>query len=402
MNIQDLMIAFRQTGSGEDMGRVVLIVALVAVALVVLIALSLLLYSRSPRGRVDALLDERAQRSIASRWTVRLVMVFLFVGAILFTRYQLFQPSQCESCHTSVDWSETVSASPHADIDCMACHGSSGFVAPVQDAATYARWVIVNASEQKEVEVAPGSVDSADCLECHDNVRFETLTNRGIRVRHSDFLGEGLGCRECHNSIAHGDAVLQPTTPGMNRCVVCHDGDRAPSDCGYCHVEDPLLSKAVASSLPKIKTLDTGNCYACHEETPCLECHGVTMPHPEGWAPGEGGPGQSGTHARQGFANRELCWRCHFAEGKPLVAAREGCSCHGLFGRMHGGSAWVQEHWKQATGVKGAETSECFMCHGEYLCDQCHPESYRDLYNPQPGTSDYEREIPYDPDYWEW
>ena len=44
-------------------------------------------------------------------------------------------------------------------------------------------------------------------------VREETLERGGIRVRHSDFLDVGFGCRECHNSTGHGELVLQPSEP---------------------------------------------------------------------------------------------------------------------------------------------------------------------------------------------
>lgn len=407
--IQDFIVNLRSSIMGEsstaDVGRVLIPIVLLIVVIAAIAIVLYALYLRTPRGRVEALFEDRAVRSDTSRWPTRIVIGAAILIAIAVPAYQMQRPSQCAKCHTEVNYTKTLAASPHQGVNCLACHGQTGVAAPAANTAQYVRWIFVYASTQKAPEQQGSVVSSSACIACHQSVLSEVATSNGIRVRHSDFLDKGAQCRDCHNSVAHGDSVIKPTSPQMNDCIVCHDGSTASSECDYCHVEDVAISSARSSSLPKVQNLDTGNCYICHDEKPCLQCHGVSMPHPSGWAPNDGGPGNSGTHAYEGFKNRDLCWRCHFAEGQPMVASNESCSCHGLLGKMHGGEAWVQEHWKEATGVKSGRYSECSTCHTvDTLCVQCHPASYAEKYNPLPpsATDSYQRDIPYDPNYWNY
>jgi hypothetical protein len=137
------------------------------------------------------------------------------------------------------------------------------------------------------------------------------------------------------------------------------------------------------------------------------------MPHPEGWSSEDGRWGRSGVfHAREGFADRELCWRCHFSNDRPFerpasragfLSTSDGCTCHGAFGPMHGGEAWIAEHGLQATGRKTGELAECYMCHdGRYFCDMCHEPSMKERYNPRNGPDNYRRDEPRPEGYWDY
>lgn len=405
--MQDLLITIRNAFSGGLTGggisAILVPLVLIAVFIILVVVVLYALYLRTPRGRVEALFDERASQGDTNRWPVRLTIVLFVVMGAVFLSYQMNQPAQCASCHTEVDYAATLAESTHAGVSCLSCHSQPGAVGRVAAVATYARWIFVYGSTKSEPEPRTGTVSSDRCLTCHREITGGTTVRDGIRVRHSDFLDTGIGCRDCHNSVAHGDEVTQPSTPAMNKCLMCHDGDTASSECELCHVDDPATYVTRAVTLPTVRNLDTGNCYACHDEQPCVSCHGVTMPHPANWGPNDGGPGQSGSHPYEGFKNRDVCWRCHFAPDAPMRPAAESCDeCHQLFGQMHGGEAWIDEHWRQATGVKPGGEAQCFDCHGDYLCDQCHPPSYREKYNPVVGFNDYQRDIPLDPHYWEY
>jgi len=405
--MQDFILGIRNLFTGGGLGTanvsgILLPLVFIAVFIILVTLVLYALYMRTPKGRVEALLEERAVRGDTNRWPMRLTVVLVIVAGVAFLSYQMDRPSQCASCHTEVDYAATVAESPHSEVSCLSCHSQPGAVGRISAVATYARWVFVYGSTKSEPQPQSGSVSSDRCLSCHSEITSGVTELNGVKVQHSDFLDTGVGCRECHNSVAHGDAVIQPSEPAMNKCLMCHDGETASSECDVCHVDDPATFASRASSLPKVNNLDTGNCYACHEERPCLTCHGSTMPHPADWGPNENGPGLSGSHPYEGFKYRERCWRCHFAPERPFRPADEGCDCHGIFGQMHGGEAWVDEHWRQATGAKPGAEAQCFDCHGQFLCDQCHPASYRELYDPVVGYNNYERDIPYDPDYWEY
>ncbi len=404
--MQDFVISLRNALSGGlgDSGVSGILVPLVLIAVFIILVVVVLyaLYLRTPRGRVEALFEERASHGDTNRWPVRLTIVLFVVMGSVFVSYQMNQPEQCATCHTEVDYAATLAESTHGDISCLSCHSQPGPVGRVAAVATYARWIFVYGSTKSEPEPRSGSVSSDRCLSCHREITSGTAERNGIRVRHSDFLDSGIGCRDCHNSVAHGDQVAQPSTPAMNKCLMCHNGDAASAECELCHIDDPASYVEGETNLPGVREIDTGNCYACHDERPCVSCHGVTMPHPAGWGPTDLEEGAQITHPYEGFKNREVCWRCHFAPDAPMKPAPESCECHRIFGQMHGGEAWVQEHWKQATGVKPGAEAQCFDCHGDNLCDMCHPPSYRDKYNPVVGYNDYERDIPYDPHYFEY
>ncbi len=89
---------------------------------------------------------------------------------------------------------------------------------------------------------------------------------RGLPNVHPLHLGMDIYCVKCHSRVVHS---TDPTkhTPGMERCVRCHDGENAPfDDCKICHIG--------------IKKIFEGKTARGIEETPspmvdidCLECH---------------------------------------------------------------------------------------------------------------------------------
>lgn len=412
MSIQDIVLAIRGGASGGSTGTIVLGAVIIIALSFVVGAVVYVFYRNSPRGRVDALLDVRAQSRSTSRWPMRLAMVGLLIAGFFAAGYAVDRPSTCFQCHQEASYAQTLQESAHADVSCLGCHGGTGVAGGIQTAATYGRWVYTYASTQKPPEPSGDSVSDAACLQCHAGVSSGVSTNNGIRVRHSDFLEQGAHCRDCHNDTAHGDKVIEPTSPSMDDCVSCHDQETASAECETCHVKDELLVASETAKLPKLTHANTGDCYGCHEEKPCLECHGITMPHPKGWGPKDGGPGLSGSHALEGFTDRELCWRCHYSGDQPFerpatrggfTQTADGCTCHGSFGDMHGGEAWVAEHGLQATGRKSGPEAECFACHdARYLCDQCHDETMKEKYDPKVGPESYIRDIPKPEGYWEY
>lgn len=354
-----------------------------------------IVYLLSPSGRVAAMLQERTARrtsSLAGGLLVICTLVFAFsVGNVYLDR-----DATCASCHKKSPEREALQKTAHKRVACSSCHAPTGAFGVIRKDLDYGRWVFRYASAQKVPRKLSTRLDKAACLRCHSAVESGTVTNGGIRVRHSDFLEEGAKCSDCHNDVAHPGVTARHTVPSMDKCLPCHDGTKASSECSTCHVKDVAQGPNPAA-FGKIKVSGQWNsCYKCHDEKPCLRCHGVTMPHPPGWSDKAGGG--RGTHARDGFKQREVCFRCHFEKGKPLVASAEGCKCHGLLGKMHGGKAWIREHGLQATGKKAGANAACFNCHTQELCDMCHPPSYRERYDPSAmGVDDYERDIPPDP-----
>ena len=89
---------------------------------------------------------------------------------------------------------------------------------------------------------------------------------RGLPNVHPLHLGMDILCVKCHSRVVHSTDPSRHT-PGMERCVRCHNGEDAPfDDCKMCHIG--------------IKKIFAGNSAKGIEETEspmvdieCLECH---------------------------------------------------------------------------------------------------------------------------------
>lgn len=205
------------------------------------------------------------------------------------------------------------------------------------------------------------SVKNEVCEKCHQQEVTRTVERKQIIVRHKEILESGSRCTDCHNTVAHGKVTTSPTYPNMDSCALCHDGKKASKDCNTCHSKKigPLPTARVGPwwvthSETWVKTHGMGDqrtCQTCHREDFCAKCHGVTMPHPDGW------PLEHGQVAK---ANRAGCRTCHL---------ESFCSsCHRI--EMPHPESFLPRHSKEAKRL-GLEQN-CYRCHTAVDCDQCH------------------------------
>jgi hypothetical protein len=393
MRLQEALSRARDAFLGGGQGQALLVVAVVLLLVAVVVsAVAYIGYLMSPRGRLQSLLQQRSTSKRRANWVLRLGVPLLLLLAVAGGDWYIGRPATCARCHTDGKQATALAQSPHKGVECGDCHTPAGATGTLRAGVAYARWVWVYGTTKKVPEPKGGSVDPGACMRCHADIADVVKVRNGIRVRHKDFVGAGARCGDCHNSTAHPDAVASPSAPRMSACIACHDGVNARAECPTCHVAD-VAGPTPGRGFTKLTTSGAfDSCYSCHEEKPCLRCHGVSMPHPPGWGPDADGHGAG--HARDGFARREVCWRCHFAKGKPFVASNESCPCHGLRGAMHGGEPWIKEHGLEATGRKTGSNARCFDCHSDTLCDLCHDPSFRASYRPIPGNDNYTRDIP--------
>jgi nitrate/TMAO reductase-like tetraheme cytochrome c subunit len=370
--------------SGGSLG---IIVAAVGAAALVVLAVLLVTLTRSSARDLEDLLEERAQEKPAAPvWTMWLAIVVLLGAALVGGNTYLSRSEACLNCHEKQRYAGALDESVHKGVACIKCHAVRGPMGFARQNLDYARWIVVYGTQKRVPQPAAAPIDQRACTACHPDVPRKTLTANGIRVRHSDILEAGFACIDCHSGSAH--TVKRARTPRMDTCVVCHDGKQASAECSTCHVRDVAYTPAVQRGFSKLKIAGApDSCYQCHDEKPCLRCHGVRMPHPAGWSPNQDSPRAAG-HARDGFANRRVCWRCHFGSGSALAPADDACApCHAtLTGGFHGGEAWVREHGLEATGQRSGPYAACFSCHDQGLCDMCHPSSYRARYDPNPAA----------------
>jgi cytochrome b subunit of formate dehydrogenase len=280
---------------------------------------------------------------------------------------------ECLACHSERDLTmerrgKTVplfvdqgqlSASPHAKLDCTACH--KGFQADALPHATRIRPVNCLACHDGEkfahyaesVHAKPG----VTCADCHGGHAVRRVTDQEAPARH-EFAA--AVCSQCHTEVSqhyaasdHGQALAQGIK-GAPSCIDCH-GEHAvvsPTDttaktsrlhaeamCLSCHIDNPDVRARVGPSAGFISSYDqsvhgqalrTGNAAAAT----CIDCHGSHDMMK--------GSNPASLVARGRIA--ETCGACHAD-----VATQYAASVHGQ---------------TLSAGVSASAT--CTDCHGEH------------------------------------
>lgn len=246
--------------------------------------------------------------------------------------------------------------------------------------------LVVGMSRRNETEPEPSpppppiltAADSfLDCSDCHGDLDsgFKAGEKPDLLFTHEAHFSIGVSdCAACH--VANTHEPDRTNVPTMVTCYQCHslgEDARAPGDCTLCHPPemDPEPESHVSDTWllkehPSAAIADPFDCATCHEQEFCNECHGLELPHPEGFT--------DLTHAELFFEDSALCERCHPRE--PLVR-RDTCdSCHHPDGPE--ASTWVEWH-PSVVEDRGAEN--CFKCHATETCRTCHQQGPEDFTN---------------------
>ncbi len=268
----------------------------------------------------------------------------------------------CGSCHAINDAVVQWENSAHATVGCWRCHSSGGVLGALE------------ASSREVVRVAggavsrSGTVSSGRCLACHQKVATQPVQVSRLRVSHKEMIEAGMDCLLCHRETGHNDPGEQVTlaaargrapseTSDMSKCLVCHDGQTASSDCEVCHVAAPL-DEAVSTS-GDAQTPLPPRCTGCHKtktDQNCVDCHGLELPHPQ--------PVFMRQHAGLSHNDPALCARCH-----ENAHTYESCGCHAE-AEMHGTySEWFPIH---GTSARATNNGAGCRCHNQQFCGRCH------------------------------
>ncbi len=103
------------------------------------------------------------------------------------------------------------------------------------------------------------------------------------------------------------------------------------------------------------KTLN--ECYTCHTEKFCSDCHGLPMPHPEDFKE---------NHGETGKKSPKSCVLCHGNADTFCDECHHGSSMNVPY---TAGKKWGTQHPATVSQV-GAST--CFDCHNPTYCANCH------------------------------
>lgn len=279
------------------------------------------------------------------------VAVALLVGGV----YSGSNAVCADACHGS---SVSLEGN-HKDIRCVECHEGRGVDSLVALPGRMAHLLTGLGVAVKEYP----EPSSRACTSCHRTVTDDQGSPDAshLRMSHSEPIGVGLRCLECHRITHNQSDRLLPGV--MQTCIRCHDGDRASADCGSCHVGDPsgaAWAQGDRRHYSKVQTREKYSCEGCHDQATCDACHGLRLPHSDAFI--EGG------HARDSaFDGKEVCWKCH---------TRDFCmnACHREL-EPHG----PNERWRVEHG-RGVPFNAPCACHSAMypkppdvgFCPLCH------------------------------
>ncbi|HET6497539.1 MAG TPA: NapC/NirT family cytochrome c [Coriobacteriia bacterium] len=238
--------------------------------------------------------------------------------------------------------------------------------------------------------------DGIHCTVCHNRVAhvqdFELVLrdpNTGEpSYFHENFM-EMTACYRCHTLT--GESVSGIVATGA--CEACHtpDFDLIPANhdepgfyelygdsSGHAEMarEDYEALTAARAELPPPPGPDAtdaermaalppvaavGYCQSCHIEREfCDGCHGVEIPHPEGFAE---------DHVAPADANPASCALCHNETGDPALNATNCDQCHHPAGDPR--IPWLDQH-DEVSLAPETDIMDCYQCHTELFCSGCH------------------------------
>ena len=286
-----------------------------------------------------------------------LFTVFVFTG--LLVGFNTAFPPKCAKCHEGPKAKLAISTqhAAHQGQKCVSCHAGEALIDRLSFGAqtTYSMIIPVLHAQNFDADTAYDS----KCQSCHKSMAG-VVSNNGIRIDHSK-CANNTSCVKCHGNTGHTvhDATNNVTYT-MDACFTCHKDISSDKKCTLCHAGRSSQSIKATSSWqithgPNWKqTHGMGNlntCGVCHAQSMCAKCHGVGVPH---------GNGFFADHGKYAQKKNENCVSCH---------ETTFCSdCHGGITMPH-----PENFLKDHAGVaKKDNDPTCLICHAASDCTNCH------------------------------
>ena len=211
---------------------------------------------------------------------------------------------------------ETWSGSLHARVSCQECHVEPGIVPQaLYGARMLGEFYLSLAPLDRSPDVLTTPSNDA-CNRCHMELRTVSTSGDLLIPHRAHVEMLGMECVECHMHLVHEPGPHGASTPPMDSCLVCHDGETAKAECSACHTDkDPPDTHLEPEWVFEHASVVDESCDACHAWTErwCADCHSVRpASHGDDW------------RARHRFRveERRNCEACH--DGEFCIR------CHGL------------------------------------------------------------------------
>ncbi len=274
----------------------------------------------------------------------------------------------CGSCHiiapSVVSWHQGA----HSKVGCYKCHERRTALPARIESRTKRLsrdvWHIVTRSAVVSPTTDLSIVDNS-CEQCHDPARQPT-SGGSVVIKHENHAKRNDSCLSCHLDTGHPGRAGEQGLKRMQLCFECHSKKAQPTasrQCDACHPPDfeliPISHKRPKEWSKKhggVALTDQGQCEMCHLGQLCADCHGLVMPHPEGWKSSKEG------HPALSKKDGATCVKCHEAEPEP-------CStCHHNKHDPRRGR-WAKYH---SFVVTSGGAAQCMDCHAAHYCAECH------------------------------
>lgn len=293
----------------------------------------------------------------------RYILIFLLVIASVYLFSAVLLPVSakytplCGLCHATRSEFVSWKTSSHAENGCLDCHGEPGVGGKMMLLLKSGRNFIGTFSGGASVQAR---VSNDVCLNCHNNLLYDTVTKNGIHVSHREIIAAGWRCPECHASVGHrlSVATFLSGTPSMDKCFTCHKQGGADTGCNTCHKDkvgglpkNPKTVGLLAHTAGWSKRHgfdDQKTCRSCHQKSFCAGCHQIDLPHNSNW-PDE--------HGKAALSNQSACKTCH---------KKSFCvDCHQI--EMPHPNPYNHSQEKNKLKI-----TICWRCHNAPECDNCH------------------------------
>jgi len=308
--------------------------------------------SQDPEQEVTAVKPvATADRRRRLVWVVVGLVVACFLGVAAIG---VVGARSCSSCHGVGAFLEQTQASPHAKVECRACHMSPGAMGELAFATRRPlhRYFRQAGTANRDAAAVPDS----RCTVCHEDTLDTAVVSNGIRISHVK-CATTSSCTDCHSSIAHGTETKWVRSYDMDLCLECHLASQNVA-CDLCHEDRATVKRVKFAAFgvthgPKWKTThgmgNAATCTVCHTERDCASCHGVGVPH---------APKFVEVHASYVSDPKSRCSTCH----KDAFCA----GCHGT--PMPHPASFTPKH----AALSKAQPQMCKRCHDETDCTNCH------------------------------
>lgn len=229
------------------------------------------------------------------------------------------QPGFCGgTCHEMKPAYDNWKTSVHAEVTCNACHIEPGTVNLLIHKVMSYKEIVAHVTTYSKEDAPPvvakhlKPVNDA-CTQCHSANREYSFSG-DLKVPHQLHIQKGLTCPQCHSRMVHG--TEEQRKPKMEVCLTCHDGKKAPDECGACHTKKAVPASHRQANWYQVhgQLSKTVNCQKCHNWRPdwCMDCHKKKPEsHQVLWRSSHGDRATTDRAGCNACHKLDFCMRCH-------------------------------------------------------------------------------------------